>query len=555
MSPNQNTRPSHTGRGNQGQYGSDETRDFQSFEHGSGRGDLSSRTRGKSSRKRKKRKPLTKKQKLILLIAGGALALILIVTVIILIVTASNDITHEDISYLLYSDSKGKYHIMVNGEEVDHDFYGEAELIPSKDRSFAYVLDRTADGIRVYVLEDEDLNRVTPKPIEDIIALAELAPGVIYLEGNSYMFFSEDAGEHSLAKKNEQKPRDFMISGDASTVIYSATDTSNNKEYLYMFRNKTHQRTVANLSPFAVSNYGDYIYASGFVKGVKSLICINPEDTNDRNNVTNSAALNDSLAPHLNVEGNEIIYYLDDGRTMLYEAEDNDNYEIARATLIPVIVDPEVVVAETFSESYLMGENQSDTKNPHVTYYINDDYEGEKIANFHGKFSTDGDSFYYINQGKALIHMDLTDSDRPTTQTNLEDVVDFVITEKNNVYSINDNHKLYFYKASSGKITSISWSATDINFYDYANTLFFAEKESENVNVWSSEEGSNQEKVKMDKIQISRVPSFSHPHSKRCYVYYQDPSTKSWHLFYTKNGSSYNLIDDRCTAVYPDGVK
>ena len=545
MSPNQNTR--------QGYYGSDEARDFQSFENGSGRGDLSNRSGGKASRKRKK--PLSKKQKLLLMIGGAALLVVLLVTVIVLLLSGGDDITYDNTSYLVYTDEKGEYHVLVNGDEVEHEFHGDVELIPARDRSFAYVLDRTSSGVRIYVLDGTDMQRVAPKPVDDVVAFADLEPGVIYLRDNAYMFFSEEAGEHSLAKEDEQAPKNFMISGDASTVIYSATDPDNSKEYLYIFYDETNHRTRANLTPVAVSNYGDYVYACGVVKGEKLLIHMDPKNPDKPLNVPDSTGFDDSRAPILNAEGDEILYYTAEGYTMLYQAVDGESHTIGRGILTPVIIDPDIAVPETFKKSYLMGEDPSAVDSTEVTYFVSKKYEGSAIANFHGKFSPDGDYFYYVNRSGTLIQMDLTDDTYPKKSLGLTDVVDFVITEKGNIYSLNDNNELYFRKVSSGKNTSLSWDATEINFYSYANTLFFAEKESENLNVWSSEEGSNQEKVKMDKIQITKVPFFSHPNSKRCYVYYVDPSSGNWQLYYTKNGKSYDLLADRCTDIYLDGVR
>ncbi len=544
MSPNQNTR--------EGYYGSDEARDFQSFENGSGRGDLSSRSGGKFARK--KRKPLTKKQKLLLMIGGAAVLVVILVTVIVLLLSAGKDIVYENNSYLVYTDDKGEYHVLVNGDEVEHEFQGNVELTPARDRSFAYVLDRTSSGVRIYVLDGTDMQRVAPKPVDDVIALAELEPGVIYLRDNSYMFFSEDAGEHTIAKKDEQNPRDFIISGDASTVIYSATD-SNSKEYLYLFYDEENHRTIANITPVAVSNYGDYVYACGVVKGEKVLIHLDPKNPDKPANVPDSEGFDGTRAPVLNAQGDEILYYTAEGYTMLYQAEDGENHVIGKAILSPVIIDPDVAVPETFKKSYLMGEDPSSADNTEMTYYVSKRYEGDAIANFHGKFSPDGEYFYYVNKSGTLIQMDLTDDTYPKKSLGLTDVVDFVITEKGNIYSLNDNDELYFRKVSSGKNTSISWDATEINFYSYANTLFFAEKETKDLNIWSSEEGSTQEKVKMDKIQITKVPSFSHTNSKRCYVYYTDPSSGNWQLYYTKNGKSYDLLADRCTDIYLNGVK
>ncbi len=539
-------------------YHAEETEDFNSFGNGSGRGDISSRSR-KGSRHGKK-SSMSRKKKMIILIAAAAVLLAAIITVVILFLTADRSITYDNNSYLVYTDEKGDYHVLVNGDEVDHSFVGEVELIPAADRSFAYILDRTDTGVRIYVLDGKKVQRTTPAPVEGAVAFASLKPGVVYLHNDAYWFFSEDAGEQQLVKNNEKNPKDFLISGNASTVVYSATDTGSEKEYVYIFANQTTLRGVSNFTPVAISNYGDYVYGYRVNKnkGTKDLAWINPDDPESPVSISNGVSFDETNAPLLNVKGDEILYYTANGSeitTMLYNARKKENHSIAHGLLTPVFLDPDVAIPETFKKCYLMGVNPANADAPYATYFLTRDYEGDLLAKFLGKFSPDGDYFYYVNNDDALIQVDLTKDSRPRKDTNQADIVDFVITEKGNVYTLNDQNELRFYKASSGKPTSISWDATELSMYPYANTVFFSERESADVNVWSSKEGSNQEKVKLDNIQITKLPTFSHPNSKRTYAFFQETGSDSWQLFYTKNGKSYDLLADRCTAIYVDGVK
>ena len=539
-------------------YNTEETEDFNAFGNGSGRGDISSRSREGSRRRRKK--PVNKKAMLIGIIAGSVVLLAAIITVIILFVTADRSITYENNSYLVYTDEKGDYHVLVNGDEVDHSFAGDVELIPAADRSFAYILDRTDAGVRIYVLDGKKLQRTTPAPVKEAVSFALLEPGVIYLHNDAYWFFSEDAGEQMLVKNNDKAPKNFMISGDASTVVYSATDTSTLKDYVYIFADQTTSRGTVGFTPVAVSNYGDYVYGYRVNKNksTKDLAWITPEDPESPVNVNSGVGFDDSITPVLNVKGDEILYYTANGSeitTMIYHAKKKENHIIAHGLLTPVAIDPDIAIYETFKKIYLAGVNPTSTDSPYATYFVTKEYEGDLLAKFLGKFSPDGDYFYYKNNDDALIQMDLTKDNRPRKNTNQSDIVDFVITAKGNVYTLNNQNELRFYKASSGKPTSISWDATAISLYSYSNTLFFSERESADINIWSSKEGSNQEKVKLDKIQITKIPTFSHPDSKRTYAFYQETGSQTWHLFYTKNGKSYDLLADNCTGIYLDGMK
>ena len=116
------------------------------------------------------------------------------------------------------------------------------------------------------------------------------------------------------------------------------------------------------------------------------------------------------------------------------------------------------------------------------TYFINKKYEANKISSARGKFSLDGDYFYYINGDGNLIQINLKDKNMISSKVD-NDVVDFAVTEKGNVYLLTDEGSLRFYKVSTKKKTRISLDATSISMYTYANTLYFYE-EGNDVNVY-----------------------------------------------------------------------
>ena len=63
-----------------------------------------------------------------------------------------------------------------------------------------------------------------------------------------------------------------------------------------------------------------------------------------------------------------------------------------------------------------------------------------------------------------------------------------------------------------------------------------------------SKEGGEKDVAKMDSTQITDVPTFSDPSSKKCYAYYYDVDN-NWMLFYTSNGKNFDLISNDCQAI------
>lgn len=543
----------------------DEAEDFNAFGAGSGRGDVNRRPQQRpphpEARPRKKKKPVSPKMILIGVAAVVALALVVTLAVFVVIAASNKDVTYENNSYLVYTDEKDEFHVLVNGDEIEEDFEGEITLYPAADRSFAYVIENGDEGVQVYVLEGKDLTKVTPAPVDEIYAVAALKPGVVYRLNTSFRVYSEESGEQPLAKQKDN-PKNFMISADASTVIYSATEDKGDvrADYLYIYSDGASRRTLKSCYPFAVSAKADYVYAYMMSEGqdTKELYCIDPEDVENPVKVQNKSSLDSSRAPILNVKGDELLYYVSNGSeytTMLYRAKKDQSLTLGSGVLAPATVDPDVAIHAKFKDIYLSGVNSANDTSSHSTYYIDKKYEGEAIAKFAGKFSPDGDYFYYINNNGSLMQMDLTDGSYTRKNTNHEDIIDFAITEKGNLYTLDDDHLLRYYKVSTGKSISLSYDANLISIYNYANNIYFSEEDTEDMSISVSTEGSEPETTKMDKIQITNLPSFSHPNGKRTYAYYYDTESGAWYLYYTGNGKSFDLIANQCGSIFVDGME
>ena len=556
------------GTGRQGEarrasFTMDEAEDFNAFGAGSGRGNVNRRPQRPpeaEQRPRKKKQPLNPKTILFAAVAVVALAIIVTLTVLLVVAAGNKDVTYDNNSYLVYTDEKDEFHVLVNGDEIEEDFEGEVALYPAADRSFAYIIESGDEGVQVYILEGKKLTKVTPSPVDEIYALASLKPGVVYRLNTSFRVYSEEAGEQPLTKQKDS-PKNFMISADASTVIYSATENKGEAvaDYLYIYSDGASRRTMKACYPFAISGKADYVYAYTSLEGQDTLdlYCINPKDVENPVKIQSKASLDVTNAPVLNVKGDELIYYVSNGSeytTMLYRAKKDTALTLGAGILAPATVDPDIAIHGRFKDIYLSSAATA-SDSVRSTYYVDKKYESEAIAKFDGKFSPDGKYFYYVNNSGSLMQMDLTDGSYTRKNTNHEDIIDFAITEKGNLYTLDDDHLLRYYKVSTGKSISLSYDANLISTYNYANNIYFSEEDTENMSISVSTEGSSPETTKMDKIQITDLPFFSHPNNKRTYAYYYDTESGSWFLYYTGNGKSFDLISNQCGTIYVDGME
>ena len=491
-----------------------------------------------------------------IIIAVAAIAvLIAIIAIGVVIVSSMNkDIKFKDNSFVTYSDEDGNYSVVANGKVLST-FENEVELIVADDRSFAYLIEDGLDGVRIYIVTNKDIVAVTASPVSEVLATASLKPGVIYEdEDGVYLYTSKNGDEGRITKESGYS--NWLISADASTVVYTAPLESNAVEfYLCIYKDNSEYKQTKNLTPVAVSADGSLIYGYGYTTNditSRVLYVINSDEDGRKVFVDD----NFGGITAMNAEGNEIIYYTNETKgitSYIYAFNEKKIDEaapssITRGIYTPVSVDPEVAVFGTFADCYLQGISDVSltTGITSSTYYIAKDFSIQKVASATGKFSPDGDYLYYISESGALMQLDLGD-DNYNTEKIAEDIVDFAITEKGNVYHLSDGNRLRYYKLSTEKTTRISDDAEEIVMYENANTLYFTE--TENVNIFSSKEGSSAETVKFDSTSVTGIPVFSNPSSDKTYVAFEDTDSGDWKLFYTSNSKKFKMIDNSCVEI------
>lgn len=537
------------------QNGASEAEDFHAFHPNAGRDEVRRRPQPRNNGRPTNN---NNKKNLIIAVCAAAALLLLILVVIVVALSGSDHITFEDNAYIAYADGDGNFYVSVNGSVLDHKFEGEVEVSPAEDHSFAYVTDTSAEGVQIYLLNGKKLETITTSPVESAIAFAGLKPGVIYRENDRIYLYTEEMGEDMVTK--DPSAEDFFISGDASTVIFtSAVENSAGETQLHLYQDGSSTKIAKNSSPVAISNYGDYIYAKAMGKdGTYSLYVITAKDQ-EKLLVDKSSGFTHII--DMNVKGDEVLFCTlgstADIYTCLYRFDDHETTQLVKTLLSPAQADPSIAIYGSFKDTYMEGiTNPLAEGSTTATYYLNKKFEINKISPFAGQFDAEGNYFYYINGSKDLIQLDLNDENYNKVSID-EDVVDFALTEKGNVYSLNDENQLRFYKVSTARRTKIADDITTISMHEYANEIYFTMSDDIDVSVFTSKEGSDEEMAKWGSTQISSVPFFSNASSQKTYAYYYDIDN-GWMLFYTANGKSFKLISNDCGAIngveIPDSV-
>lgn len=509
----------------------------------------------------KKKKPAGKTFELdlkkLLVIAASVAAFILVVVIAVLVATSSGGtLKAEDNTFTSY-EVDGKFYIAMNGTTVGEGFDNELTLVPAIDNSFAYVVEDTPDGYNIYLLEKKELISIVAAPVQGIVALADYEPGVVYKDNDAYYFYSDET-EERITK--DPTAGNFVIAPDASVVSYTLAKKENANEFkLYLYANGSSESYATNKIPVAVSSKGKYIYAydtiaqesaDGSTVATAKLYLIMPSEGES---VTVATGF-DKLT-YMTLKGDEIVYTLknDAGvQSHIYRAKKNESFKIGTGECKPMIADSSVALLSTLKdtvfESSITPAPDAERKFTAATYYVNKNYDSSLLANYKGKLNSDGDVFYFINNEMTLKYIDLGDKTK-TAQKVSDFVEDFVITEKGNIYFLDDEDNLMFFKSSTAKKKRIAHDVELISINEYANVLYFAK--DDDTKAYETEEGSAPEITKFDRTEIVSAPFYTDNGQKRTFAYIYNVTTGNFELYYTSTGKSYKLI---ATGCYTDDL-
>ena len=523
-----------------------ETDDFNSFNTSQGSNEM----KKPPKKKKKAQKTFELNIKTVIIAAATLVAAVLLIVIFVAMANSSGShLMLKNNSFLSY-DIDGTYYVAMNGKTVDPSFENEISLIPADDNSFAYVIEHTSEGDVVYLLEDKELTQIISSPVKEIITMSKFNPGIIYRKDNDAVYFYAGDDEGRITRSTTAA--NFIISEDASAIVYTEPDNSDaTVSKLYLYVDGGSESLAKNMVPVAVSKGGKYIYAYAIVATenavTKKLYLIKPEEEGEKVEICD----NFEDITYLNIKGDEIIYYTgvstDKTRSYVYNANKDKSYEIGAGRCVPTLADPSIVCLSTLKN--IVVQNTIPTApGTSATHYINKNYEATLICRYNGSLNSKGDIFYYIDNDDTLRYIDLNDKSR-TSEKIFDDVIDFVVTEKDNVYFIMDelDRDLIFYKSSTGKRKTIAGDVTGMTLNEYSNVLYF--NIDEDTKAYYTEEGSVKEIVEFDRAEIPVAPIFTDPAQKRSYAYLINPETDLYDIYFTASGKTFKLVSKDCDSV------
>lgn len=523
--------------------GNGETEDFNAFGSSAETEEPKKPKKGQGNGKKKGDGIEINGKSLIIAIAAVVAVVLLIVLIVAIANAGGKDIKYEDNTFASYEDGNGSYHVAMNGYVLGKAFDNAITVHTSADRSFAYVVEDADDGYSVYILENKKLTLIVDG-ITEVLAYAGFTPGLVYNEGGSYYHYY-DGGSERITKDSTSS--DFVISDDGTTVAYTTVSEDNASNYnLYVFSDGISEKYAKNLTPVAIAQKGKYIYAYGVYSSndgaiINKLYVLTEED---KIQVDFGGDYSFTGISYMNVKGDELLIYtgdLENGyASFVYSVKANTATRISKGICTPLTADNSIVQLATLKKA-LVNDGISN-----ATYYIDKAYSVVRISNYSGKIEPSGKYFYYINSENTLYRIDITNESGDSEQID-EDVVDFAVTQKGNVYYLNDEGRLTFQKRLSTKGQKIADDVVSMVMYDYSNTLYFEIEDT--TKTYCTKEGSAREPVTFDSVTVTSLPDFDATFSKRSFAYFYDEDGDCYKIFYTSNGKSFKTVVSEAYSV------
>lgn len=505
-----------------------------------------------------------------IIIAAAALVVLLLLIVVIVVVAVANaggDIEYTNNAYVAYSDEDDTYHVVANGKIVGS-YENEVEVIPAADRSFAYIIENIdGEGYNVsYVKGSKNPVEITTNPVNAVLATASLSPAVVYYEeANGIYLYTERHGEERMLKTTNILDfaviKDtFHLSADGSTVVYNKLESNEANElrsFLCVWTAGDDEvKFQKNMTPVAVSNDGSVIYASASRDGItKSLYVVPFNDNNDKYLIADKF----NTIVDINIDGDEVVYtaFGNDGKVYTYLAafnlkKMNDEVVPSKFTIEgvykPFTIKGNVAMFETYKNTYFkysVASIGNELAGACPIFVVTKDYSIDKISNFDGEFSPNGNFFYYINDKGNLMQKNLKSSG--SAEKIDEGVEAFAVTQKGNLYWISDVSSLVYYNVSKDDSHRIADDVEYISMHKYSNTLYFSF--TDNMTIYTTTEGSDKKVAKFGTNDVTSIPAFSDDNAKVAYAAFYDEDNSEWQLFYTSNGKTFKTRVASCADI------
>lgn len=522
----------------------------------------------------RKQKPRRKKAsvdpKIIIAGVAAAIGLILIIAIFVAVFSSpGKDIKKEDRVYQAYVDPNDQtWHVLSDGKEIKKSFSGEIELVPAKDNSFAYVFESVTaeDGSSVtnmYVIKGNKITAVESE-VEKVLTWADYEPGIVYKQDGISQFYSEKYCEFL---SSDSAAANFMISGDASTVIYTEPSGRNKEQTIIKYFHSAGFNDVgetAGLIPAAISPDGKYVYA---YDESNSLYCIEVSKKGaqfKQHLILSSSAYEFGEITELNATGNEIIFnYVSETRTcsFIYKIGDDKPTQIPDGVFEYAPSSKDVASPATFMGSYFFVTNKATDEDGRtqtvVSTYLYDSKGARKLADSIGQFSADKKYFYYLNtyvntdsdaKTSELVRIPLNSNDfEKSAETVQQACSGFALTEKGDIYIRVANGKIIFKEVSDSTSRLVTPRSDADSMFACGNSVYFSETVNDTVKIYRSTNGAAKEEVSFKKATATTPIQVVMGSGNKGYAYFTDTDGTAA-LLYTSDGKNFNVAVKGCSV-------
>jgi len=435
--------------------------------------------------------PAQKKSMLKWLIIGGAALVAVVLLIVILVVCLSGGkYVEQESSIRLIVDEDEKTVIINNGKVLDKKIDGAYSMQYSNLKGDISTF--LADGT-LYCVDDDEVNKVADDVKSYSLAAEGTAVAFIDNEGDLYYVNLSKPGKKTSVEEDIIL---FTMSPDGKYVSYIVRDYENSSSSAYVFNGAKSVEVISDLSVGAyilgISNDCEYIYINDRNDENESELIVYTDGGENRNKVSSKFG--------------ELLYFNSDNTQMLFASSEGNSYvcvegeEAVKVSgdKLRMVLPSNVTTSNNtcgindFSENvYYIYDDDS-----YCIYYVNDDFEGSKIA------SNVGGSIQITNDGKYVYYMDDTDNlyvikaDEDAEEEQVLSNVDSfdLLSDAEKIY-FKSNGDLYCYHGGSKvkkikeDVSQFAVSGEDICFFMSDDNLYVSKNGKSAAKVVGNAEG------------------------------------------------------------------
>jgi hypothetical protein len=347
-------------------------------------------------------------------------------------------------------------------------------------------------------------------------------------------------------------------------VVYTVSSSKDSEQTELKYFCNGASTTVGPNSfvPVEISNDGKYVY--GLFKASLCYLKVEKEGEKvSQELIAGSSFGTFGAITGMNVDGDEIVFYTE---TVENEVSSYTSYmytvgsevvQIASGKFYPTPSASEIACPESFVNTYFVCEStEYDEENDrnalsYSTYFLDKKNGALKISDTRGKFSPDGDYFYYANEDYELYRVSLKNTDfQKNTETVFNGVADFEIIKNGDVYIMFEDSKdlgyIFYWDSATKKRSTVSKDADLDSMQLCGSSIYFSETGEDDVTkIYVSTQGSAKEEAGFKGHTPAEALTVKSDVGSKGYAYFVDDNGSGC-LYYTSNGKKFSLVASPC---------